>query len=247
MTGIHTCPIMVSDPQLIDAAEQIANALQQTVCLTKPQEPLYLEYSPRGLCLHITLATPVIFQVDFLSAQSQYRQQHSGQKQLIARACGTKKNHAILDVTAGFGRDGFALANCGAQLTLVEQNPIIACLLADGLRRLKNSHRFSSLQIISHCMDGVEYLKMLREKPAVVYLDPMFQQAAKAQVKKDMQIARILTGENPCTPELLELALDRASDRVVVKRHRQSPYLNDQPPTHQIHGRLIRYDVYLTG
>ena len=42
-----------------------------------------------------------------------------------------------IDATAGMGEDGFLLAAYGYEVTLYEQNPVIAALLKDALRRAR--------------------------------------------------------------------------------------------------------------
>jgi 16S rRNA (guanine1516-N2)-methyltransferase len=44
--------------------------------------------------------------------------------------------------------------------------------------------------------------------------------------------------------ELLEVALKKAKDRVVVKRHKKVKNLSGLKPTFSLTGRVVRYDVY---
>jgi 16S rRNA (guanine1516-N2)-methyltransferase len=50
-----------------------------------------------------------------------------------------------LDATGGLGRDGFVLAWHGCRVTLVERHPVIAALLADGLRRASQDEKIGPL------------------------------------------------------------------------------------------------------
>ena len=79
----------------------------------------------------------------------------------------------------------------------------------------------------------------------MVYLDPMFPERKKsAQVKKEMQIFHALIGADLDADQLLENALERANYRVVVKRPRIAPFLNNQKPSYQLEGKSSRYDIY---
>ena len=93
--------------------------------------------------------------------------------------------------------------------------------------------------------DAISYLQSRDIIYDIIYLDPMFSDVDKrAKVKKDMQMLHALIGENNDADRLLELALSKAKKRVVVKRHKLSPFLNNQKPSHQIIGKSTRYDVY---
>ena len=89
------------------------------------------------------------------------------------------------------------------------------------------------------------YLKELSEKPEVIYLDPMYPTKEKSALpRKEMQILEGLVGADSDQETLFELALKKASDRVVIKRHKNTPPF--QEPTHSFEGTTTRYDMYLT-
>ena len=50
----------------------------------------------------------------------------------------SQSNSAILDCTAGFGRDSFLLDSMGHDVTMIENSPIVAMLLKNPLRRSNN-------------------------------------------------------------------------------------------------------------
>ena len=51
---------------------------------------------------------------------------------MLVRAVKTEGEHLkAIDATAGMGEDGFLLAAYGYEVTLYEQNPVIAALLKD--------------------------------------------------------------------------------------------------------------------
>lgn len=235
MKPIHSCPVVYDEGFEAEARALAAQLNNQAV--TSASLP-YLYLGADGLSLHITLDRDVVFQVDFLSAAIENRQR--GKKPLIIKACGS--NHSVLDLTAGFGRDGFILAHAGFDVTMIECHPIIASLLHDGLVRLK---KHQDLNLRLHQAEATEYLLTLKQKPDVIYLDPMFARNARALVKKDLQIIQRLTAD--MTTPLLHHARHACTDRIVVKRHIHAPFLEDLVPQHQLVGKKIRYDIYKPG
>jgi 16S rRNA (guanine1516-N2)-methyltransferase len=78
-----------------------------------------------------------------------------------------------------------------------------------------------------------------------VYLDPMFPVSGKsALVKKEMRLFHSLVGLDEDSGALLELALQRARHRVVVKRPPKAPYLGERKPQLSIAGKAVRFDIY---
>jgi len=92
--------------------------------------------------------------VDFCKGKSAYRQKHQGKGKLpLSRACGIKQNQRplIIDATAGLGQDAFVLAGLGCQVLCIEQNPILASLLEDGLARaMQGDQRRPVLSLLWH-------------------------------------------------------------------------------------------------
>jgi 16S rRNA (guanine1516-N2)-methyltransferase len=179
--------------------------------------------------------------VDFNSSKLRKRRE-MGKKEGLIRACKPEKGLRILDVTAGWGRDATLLASFGAEVLMLERQPIMAALLADGLRRLPTSSKVLSLIEI----DAKSYLQTLEPAnyPDVIYLDPMHPLRQKsALVKKDMQALQQLIGADIDALELLQLAITKMKQRVVVKwPQKLAPLL---PPQFSINGETIRFDVYL--
>ncbi|HAW92049.1 MULTISPECIES: class I SAM-dependent methyltransferase [unclassified Arsukibacterium] len=188
--------------------------------------------------------------VDFSSGASSYRRQHGGGKsEAIAKAVGLhkKRDLQVLDATAGLGRDAFVLASLGATVTLVERNPAVAALLADGLRRAVADPMLSSVagrMQLCHC----PAIQALKNSAAVdvVFLDPMFPAREKsAQVKKEMRAFHDVVGSDHDADNLLAPAWQLAEKRVVVKRPGYADYLAGQQPTMSISGKNNRFDVYV--
>lgn len=190
--------------------------------------------------------------VDFVYGANAHRRHYGGgRNQLIAKAIGLNKNFSlrVLDATAGLGRDAFVLASLGATVDLFERNNAVFLMLENGLSRLSLIGD-DALQAISMRMKA--YHRSLLNvgettEPTfdVVYLDPMFPSRTKsANVKKDMALFHQVVGRDDDADSLLEAALKAARYRVVVKRPKQAPRLNDQVPNLEFAGKTSRFDVY---
>ncbi|MFK7742466.1 MAG: class I SAM-dependent methyltransferase [Planctomycetota bacterium] len=160
----------------------------------------------------------------------------------LPRAAGMhrRKGLSIVDATAGLGRDAFALAHLGASLIAIERIPELAFLL-----HLASSESGNILDVIHG--EAAPWLRQLAPelRPDVVYLDPMFAEAGRAQVKKEMQACRELAGAPVDASDLLVTAREVARDRVVVKRHpHHEPLAADV--SHTVGSERVRFDVYLT-
>lgn len=189
--------------------------------------------------------------VDFVEGALAHRRlQGGGSGQMIARAVGIQPGvrPAVLDATAGLGRDAFVLAQLGCTVTLIERQPAIAALLADGMRRGRLDAEVAPIIERMRLLEGnaIEHLRAWAdEAPQVVYLDPMFPHRTKASlVKKEMRVFRPLVGDDDDAPELLAAALALASHRVVVKRPRKAPAIAGPRPGYTLEGKSSRYDIY---
>lgn len=211
-----------------------------------------LQYGHEGLMLQATgPKAPGPVRVDFVGGAAAHRRlQGGGSGQMIARAVGIQPGirPLVLDATAGLGRDAFVLAQLGCQVTLAERHPLIAALLADGLRRGRLDAEVGPIAERMHLLggDAIALMKAWSgEPPQVVYLDPMFPHRDKsALVKKEMLLFRPLVGDDPDAPELLAAALALASHRVVVKRPRKAPHVAGPTPGYVLEGKSTRFDIY---
>ncbi len=190
---------------------------------------------------------------DFIGGELRHRRLYGGGKsQMILKATGLNKHKpSIMDLTAGLGRDSYVLATAGARVTMFERQPIVAALLADGLRRLRSGGDEQELAIAQrlflHQGDSLSCVGALAEQeaPDVIYLDPMFPERGKtAKVKKAMAFFHHLVGSDDDAAALLPLALETARYRVVVKRPRHAPPLADKEPGLCFEGKSTRFDVY---
>ncbi len=198
--------------------------------------------------------------VDFATGANHHRRLHGGGRgQSVAKAIGLKAGNIIptvLDCTAGLARDAFVLASLGCNMQLCERSPLVHLLLQDGLVRAGMSDDFKLLEIIkrmqllscdarTHMATLVDNKKPEDTKPDVVYLDPMFPEKRKtAAVKKDMAAFHTLVGADDDADALLPLALKTARYRVVVKRPRHAPHLDNCKPGMILEGESTRFDIY---
>lgn len=220
----------------------------------------YLEYRPGGLSLVKAQSsageTLSVVSCDFVLGALRHRRLFGGGiKQPLARAVGLSSNFkpGVADLTAGLGRDGFLLASLGAQVSLVERNEVVVALLSDGLARLQQqAEQDDGLSVISERLslyggDSKTWLQCLdaSHRPDVIYLDPMFPERSKsAKVKKEMAVFPGLVGNDDDAGELLELALNTACYRVVVKRPRRAPPLGAIKPSFSMEGKTTRFDIH---
>ena len=189
--------------------------------------------------------------VDFLDGAVAHRRLHGGGSgQMIARAVGIQSGvrPLVLDATAGLGRDGFLLAQLGCSVTLIERHPLIGVLLADGMERALADPEvgpiIQRMQLrLGNAIDLIR--EWSGEPPQVIYLDPMFPHREKSSlVKKEMRVFRPLVGGDDDAPELLQVALELATHRVVIKRPRKAPSVEGRPPGYVLEGKSSRYDIY---
>ena len=173
-----------------------------------------------------------------------------GRGQNLAKAVGMKfnKNRTIVDATAGLGYDAFILASLGANVTLIERSKTMYNLLQEALTEAKNfggeiSNIIKRMDLIYG--DSKDILPKL--KPEVILIDTMYKERKKsALVKNSMRLVREVVGSDPDYLELIDVALNQASNRVVIKLPRYSDENNNYKPySHQILGKSIRYDVHM--
>ncbi|NJN45348.1 MAG: class I SAM-dependent methyltransferase [Candidatus Competibacteraceae bacterium] len=211
-----------------------------------------LVLSPEHLALQEQSGAAEVY-VDFVAGNVSYRRRFGGgRRQLLGRAMGLKSGYrpTVLDSTAGLGRDAFVLASLGCSVQLVERSPIIGALLQDGLKRavtVSDLGAWINTRMQLRIADSHSLMATLTdsERPAVVYLDPMYPHRTKtALVKKEMRLLQRIIGADNDSATLLQAALSCARRRVVVKRPRQAPSLTGPHPDVQYTGKTTRFDVY---
>jgi 16S rRNA (guanine1516-N2)-methyltransferase len=258
-----TLAVVCNDPDCFEQAEQFAVRLR--VPLLNDQTPesiadygFVVMFSPSAIALQQTgrkAPGPII--AEFTEGAVDHRRKFGGGKgQMIAKAVGVRAGvyPRVLDATAGMGKDSFVLATLGCELTMIERSPVVHLLLQDGLQRALEFareqdaellHVINRMQLLSQ--DSSTYLESLSAEqfPDVIYLDPMFPERQKtADVKKEMAAFHSVVGKDEDADALLPLALAHVNYRVVVKRPRKAPFLNNQTPSYQLEGKSSRFDIY---
>lgn len=177
--------------------------------------------------------------VDF-SAKTLQKRRDEGKHQGLVKACKPGPNLTILDLTAGWGRDAAVLASFGAKLTMLERHPMMAALLHDALQ-----YKSPTISLGLIYQDASDYLNSLNpsDYPEVIYIDPMHPSRQKsALVKKDMQALQQLLDPDDGVSELLQLAITRVKQRVVVKWPQSLAALIK--PDYCVPGKTVRFDCY---
>ena len=175
-----------------------------------------------------------------------------GRGQNLAKAVGMKfnKNRNIIDATAGLGYDSFILASLGAKVTLIERSQKMHELLQNGID--EGISFGGEIEKIINRMellfgDSKDILPKLT--PEVIMIDTMYKDRKKtALVKNNMRLVREIVGPDSDYIELLKVALNCAKNRVVLKQPRYAePIKEIRKCSHQILGKTIRYDIFMTN
>jgi len=258
-----TLAVLCNDPVRFAQAEQLAAVLQLPLLTDQAPEAIVdygfvVMFFPSGIALQQTgRKVPGPIMAEFTQGAVDHRRKFGGGKgQMIAKAVGVKSGvyPRVLDATAGMGKDSFVLATLGCDLIMIERSPVVHLLLQDGLQRAQEfarEHDAELQQVIKRmqliAQDSRTYLESLTPEqfPDVIYLDPMFPERQKtADVKKEMAAFHSVVGKDEDADALLPLALSHVNYRVVVKRPRKAPFLDNQTPSYQLEGKSSRYDIY---
>lgn len=239
--------------------KQLAEHLGLTLCdkssVNIGDHDFILIYRSQGLCLEKVgddNLGPLC--IDLLNSALEYRKKHHLNNELLVKAIGIRgdKSPSVWDLTAGLGQDSMILSSAGCRVRMFERNPIVFVLLNDALQRAKNSQDLDDnivqqLNAIDLCQsDSINELNNIEVvRPDIIYIDPMFPEKKKnAKAKKAMQYCQLIVGKDTDSDLLLDAALTTAQYRVVVKRPKAAPILNEKRPSNQVMGKTVRYDVY---
>lgn len=251
-------PIALLKPSevLFEKALELSKRLELPLIEAADQDyfSAILLITPSHLAIQLTGAdAPGPVSIDFISGKAAHRRKYGGGKgQLLAKAIGlgSLKSPHVLDLTAGLGQDAFVMACLGCTVHMLERSPIIAALVQDALDRAAKDPDFINLKLQLTVTDSQQYLEQLLPEnfPEVIYIDPMFPTRTKsALVKKEMRVLRTIVGEDPDAEILLTLSRKIAQKRIVVKRPRLAPHLDNQKPDMIYSGQSSRFDVYFTA
>jgi 16S rRNA (guanine1516-N2)-methyltransferase len=226
-----------------DLADRLARKLDAPLT-DSPGEQLTVLFDASGVSL---CGYGLSYQGDFSNMLYRVTDGRLLHEMLVRAAKTDKKGLRAVDATAGMGEDAFLLAAYGYEVTMYEQNPVIAALLKDALRRAAKQPGLKD--IISRMKlvegDSIESLLGQREKVHLIYLDPMFPERQKSGlINKKLQLIQKM--EPPCGEEeaLFAAAISAGPSKIVVKRPLKSPYLAGRKPNYTLSGKAIRYDCY---
>ena len=164
----------------------------------KPGDFLTVRFDSRGVSLS---GFGLTYQGDFVETMlhrvTRGRLQH---EMLVKAVKSDKEGRKAIDATAGMGEDAFLLAAQGYEVTLYEQNPVIAALLKDAIRRARKNMDLKDIAGRMKVIEGnsVEGMSKLLDPVDVIYLDPMFPARQKSSlINKKLQLIQKL--EPPCS------------------------------------------------
>lgn len=231
---------------------KIKHEASSPIALVYYQGKLSIAYKTEKGSLTST-KNPIV--VDFINGGTAYRVNNNVRSEAAVKAVLDRKldinRQYILDATGGFGQDAILFANAGLSVLIFERNVIIGLLLADGLRRLKeqtNSKLNVSLRFpVSITEEGSRHL-LEHLHFTSIYLDPMYpHKESSAKVNKNMQAIQEIVGQDLDADELLVAASQLNTNRIVVKRPKSAPYLNNQTTNDAITTKSHRFDLYYLG
>ena len=193
-----------------------------------------------------------VLKCDFVQGAANHRMRFGGGRgQHLPKAVGMKggQSPTIIDATAGLGRDAFLLASLGSKVTLIERSQTIHGLLATGMeaaRQAGGQHKDIIDRMTLIYGDSIALLPKMQAD--VVLVDPMHPPRQKsALVKAEMRAIRDIVGVDEDQRLLIETALAMATKRVVLKwPAKAAPLAGLRQSSHQIIGKSIRYDVFMT-
>jgi len=154
----------------------------------------------------------------------------------------------VVDATAGLGDDAMLLAATGRRVIAYERHPAIWALFDDARLRAAEDPLLADVvaRLELHRADAITAIRAIDfTPPDAIVIDPMFppKRRSSALPRKAIQVLRRVVGDDPDADRLLEVAIEIARERVVIKRLDDGPPLRE-PVDFSIGGKTIRCDVY---
>lgn len=144
-------------------AEALSVHLKTTLLHTTPDAPVWLSVDADGLSL---TDGDQAMRGDFTKLQKRL-QYHNLTHELLVKATKVKGRERlrVIDATAGMGEDSLLLAAAGCEVTLYEQDPVIAALLQDTMRRALGEAALHEIVMRMQLVEGdsIDHLRRLGE------------------------------------------------------------------------------------
>ena len=168
--------------------------------------------------------------------------------ELLLQAAKVTSDSIVIDATAGFGHDSLILASTGAQVVMLEQQPLMALLLLVEQQRMSGQENWqklmSRLQIIN--VDALSYFAKLQAESVnaikendakvvdVIYLDPMFPEDSYQDSKtgKGAKVGKHMQA-------LHQLALPPTADEELQLLQSAQAVVRQNGRNKQVQGRVV--------
>ncbi len=202
--------------------------------------PFYLRLDSIGLAIISSNFKPLYISEIYANLVSRYKNLKT---ELLVQLIKDKNIAKIWDLMAGLGKDAFIMASAGYEVTMVEQNPMLATILYYAL----NNNILPKRNLHLVYANSIDFLGSNTDTPDIIYLDPMFKESATSKAKKEMQLIQILTNNDSVSDDvdLFNKALAVTGRRIIVKRdNKQAPLVNTPLPSYTKTGKIIRFDIY---
>ncbi len=143
----------------------------------------YLRLDNIGLSIISSNFKPLHISQIYANLVSRYKNLKT---ELLVQLVKDKGVAKIWDLTAGFGKDAFILASAGYEVTMVEQNPMLATILYYAL----NNNILPKRNLNLIYANSIDFLDSKTDTPDIIYLDPMFKENATCKAKKEIQLLK---------------------------------------------------------
>lgn len=144
-------------------AEALAAHLKTTLLDATPEASIWLSVDAAGLSL---TDGDQAMRGDFTKLQKRL-QYHNLTHELLVKATKVKGRGKlrVIDATAGMGEDSLLLAAAGCEVTLFEQDPVIAALLQDTMRRALEESTLHEIVMRMQLVEGdsIDHFRKLGE------------------------------------------------------------------------------------
>lgn len=229
--------------------DKLDNKTLKKSIINNPNTPLLFFYKDSLVWATVENNELIKVSADWQSYQSRIVKAGKN-SELLLKISKLNREMRVIDGTAGFGIDGLILASTGANVTLIEQNPILFLLLKTEQRKMCQNKNWQKLMNRIHIMygDSSNILKNI-DKADLIYLDPMFpNDSYKGAVNKNMQILHDIVAPPTLDDEqnLLKNANNALNEngKIIIKRPKSAPFFANISPIDSMANDVIRFDEY---